>query len=119
MDEPIIIHPQLSPEGRVIAVSDIHGNLPFFSALMDKIALSPRDSLILVGDMIEKGRELWVLNAYLRQGPNGLWCEDSTDYRLPVAPGDRLTVVWQTKDGFLCKKDGVTGWYFGRMGQIQ
>lgn len=64
---------------------------------------------------LETGRELLVLNRYLRDGPRGLWCEDSTDYRLPVAPGDILSLVAQTKTGFLCKKSGVTGWYFGRI----
>ena len=64
---------------------------------------------------LETGRTLPILNAYLREGPDGLWCEDSTDYRLPVTPGDRLTLVAATKKGFLCKKDGVTGWYYGRL----
>ena len=66
----------------------------------------------------ETGRELYVLNEYLRQGRHGLECEDSTDYRLPVAPGDLLTVVIKTKRGFLCKKKGVTGWYYGRLSDI-
>ena len=66
----------------------------------------------------ETGRELYILNAYLRQGPHGLECEDSTDYHLPVAPGEVLTVVRKTKSGFLCKKDGVTGWYYGRLSDI-
>ena len=67
---------------------------------------------------LETGRTIWILNAYLRQGPKGLWCEDSTDYRLPVSPGDRLSVVKRVKNGCLCKKDGVTGWYFGRISDI-
>lgn len=67
---------------------------------------------------LETGRELYILNDYLRQGPAGLWCEDSTDYHLPVAPGDLLTVVKKTKAGFLCKKSGVTGWYYGRLSDI-
>ncbi len=67
---------------------------------------------------LESGRVLPILNCYLRQGPEGLWCEDSTDYRLPVSPGDRLSVVQRTKDGTLCKKDGVTGWYYGRLSDI-
>ena len=66
----------------------------------------------------ETGRELYILNEYLRQGPKGLECEDSTDYRLPVSPGDLLTVVRRTKTGFLCKKQGVTGWYYGRLSDI-
>ena len=67
---------------------------------------------------LETGRVLYILNEYLRQGPNGLWCEDSTDYRLPVSPGEVLTVVRKTSRGFLCKKDGVTGWYYGRLSDI-
>lgn len=67
---------------------------------------------------LETGRELFILNDYLRQGPGGLECEDSTDYRLPVSPGDLLTVVRKTSGGFLCKKEGVTGWYYGRLSDI-
>ena len=64
---------------------------------------------------VETGWVLPVLNSYLRRDSQGLWCEDSTDYALNVSPGDLLTVVQKTKEGFLCKKDGVTGWYYGRL----
>ena len=67
---------------------------------------------------LETGRVLPILNRYLRRGPDGVWCEDSTDYALPVEPGDRLTVVARTGRGSLCKKDGVTGWYYGRLSGI-
>ena len=64
---------------------------------------------------LESGRELDILTSYLRTRPDGtLWCEDSTDYRLPVSPGDILSVVHHTSRGLLAKKDGVTGWYLGR-----
>ena len=43
------------------------------------------------------------------------WCEDTSDYRLAVEPGDRLSIVEETSRGRLVKKDGVTGWYFGRL----
>ena len=67
---------------------------------------------------LETGRVLPILNRYLRRGPQGLWCEDSTDYRLPVSPGDYLSLVAATKTGFLCKKEGITGWYYGRLSDI-
>lgn len=63
---------------------------------------------------VESGKELDILNEYLRFGPEGVTCEDSTDYRLPVARGDELAVVRTTSRGLLCKKDGMTGWYFGK-----
>ncbi len=64
---------------------------------------------------LESGRVLKILTAYLRRSGDRLWCEDSTDYCLPVAPGDRLHVVRQITGAALCKKDGVTGWYCGRL----
>ena len=67
---------------------------------------------------LESGRVLPILNRYLRRDGAKLWCEDSTDYRLPVSPGDRLSLVQRTKKGFLCKKEGVTGWYYGRLSDI-
>lgn len=67
---------------------------------------------------LETGRVLPILNDYLRRDGRGLWCEDSTDYRLPVAPGDVLTLVRRTRSGFLCKKEGITGWYYGRISDI-
>lgn len=64
---------------------------------------------------IETGRVLPILNSYLHRDGEKLWCEDSTDYALPVSPGDRLTVVARTGAACLCKKEGVTGWYCGRL----
>ena len=64
---------------------------------------------------LESGRELYILTSSLRRTGERLWCEDSTDYRLPVEPGDRLSLVARTSRGCLMKKNGVTGWYFGRL----
>lgn len=64
---------------------------------------------------LETGRELDVLTEYLWEREGVTHCEDSTDYRLPVTAGDRLSVVRRTSRGNLCKKDGATGWYFGKL----
>ena len=64
---------------------------------------------------LESGRELYILTSYLRRDGERLWCEDSTDYRLPVLPGDPLSLVARTSRGCLMKKNGVTGWYSGRL----
>lgn len=64
---------------------------------------------------LESGREIWILTEFLRRRADGsVWCEDSTDYCLPVEPGDALSVVRETSYGILAKKNGVTGWYRGR-----
>ena len=66
---------------------------------------------------VSTGRELWILKDYIyrRRSDGLLHCEDSTDYFLPVEPGDRLALVHQSSLGNLVKKDGVTGWYRGRI----
>lgn len=64
---------------------------------------------------ISTGRTLRVLTRYLQNRGGQDWCDDTTDYRLGVEPGDLLSVVERTSQGCLVKKDGVTGWYFGRL----
>ena len=59
------------------------------------------------------GRTLEVPTKYLRRQGDRDWCEDISDYRLGVEPGDALSIVEETSRGCLCKKNGVTGWYFG------
>lgn len=62
----------------------------------------------------ESGRTVFVLTHYLYKDKDGsLRCQDSTDYLLPVTPGDTLSLVLRTSRGILAKKDGVTGWYSG------
>ena len=43
------------PTRRRIFISDIHGNLDLFEALLKKIGYSSEDELYLLGDLIEKG----------------------------------------------------------------
>lgn len=52
-----VIRPEIAPGRRVIAVSDIHGNLPFLKALLEKVCFSRADVLVLVGDLLEKGTD--------------------------------------------------------------
>ena len=42
------------PAGRrILVISDIHGNLPWFQALLAKAGFSREDILVLVGDLVE------------------------------------------------------------------
>ena len=59
------------------------------------------------------GKCFEAYNAFLFMYKGELCCDDYTDYRLPVAVGDELSVMYRTSRGTLCKKDGVMGWYDG------
>ena len=45
----------LPPGRRIIAISDIHGNLPYLEGLLEKLRLSESDILFILGDFVEKG----------------------------------------------------------------
>ena len=64
---------------------------------------------------LSTGQRIDILTEDIWEAQKGTFCEDSTDYRLPVQPGDVLSVVRETSRGWLVKKDGATGWYLGRV----
>ncbi len=45
----------LPPGRRIIAISDIHGNLPYLEGLLEKVRLTEDDILFILGDFTEKG----------------------------------------------------------------
>ena len=53
--EAHIEHMELPQQGRIIAISDVHGNLPYLEGLLKKLALTPEDTLVFCGDIMEKG----------------------------------------------------------------
>lgn len=61
---------------------------------------------------LSSNRRLWIYNEFLYDENR---CDDYTDYHLPVCAGDRLSLIKRTPKGYLVKKDGVTGWYFGEL----
>ncbi len=53
--------------GRLIAVSDIHGYVHYLKGLLAKIHFSSQDTLIIIGDMIEKGPESLATVRFIRR----------------------------------------------------
>ena len=62
-----VIRPTIEPGRRVVAVSDIHGNLPFLKGLLERVGLTADDVLILVGDLLEKGRDSLATLRYVME----------------------------------------------------
>jgi len=61
------------------------------------------------------GYEMDILTCFLRITGEAITANDCTDYILPVKAGDQLSIVRETSKGYLCKKNGVSGWYFGKI----
>lgn len=53
-------------QGRVIVISDIHGNLSLYQKLLQKVGYKKnKDRLLLLGDLVEKGSENLALVRYV------------------------------------------------------
>lgn len=61
------------------------------------------------------GYKMWIPNNYLTEEKDGWHTEDITDYQIPVTFGDIVSVTEDTSRGYLIKKDGVCGWYYGML----
>ncbi len=72
------------PGRRLLVVSDIHGNVPYFEGVLRKVGFSDRDELIVAGDFLEKGREslrmLRILMELSRQGNTHVLCGNCDDW---------------------------------------
>lgn len=49
------VYRQIQPRGRLIAISDIHGRLDMLERILEKTAFSSADTLVIDGDLIERG----------------------------------------------------------------
>ncbi len=68
---------------------------------------------------IRTGYEMEILTKYLFQDSEITGCNDSTDYILPLEPGDRIGIVETTSRGVLAKHNGTSGWYYGRLKGVE
>lgn len=131
---------KLDGQLNALIIPDVFGeemDYTWYDGLPAAVALDPQepsadplnirwsDSLVEVleeeGDCVRvlhpaTGRTMWLPLDFISVRRDGrTHTEDASDYALPVAPGDRLSLVRQTRRGLLVKKDGITGWYYGRI----
>jgi len=62
-----VVRTQFPAGRRVLAISDIHGNLPFLQGLLEQAGYTAEDSLILVGDLVEKGPDSLAVLRYVME----------------------------------------------------
>jgi len=64
------------------------------------------------------GECFWIPKVMLTMNGEHIVSEDVTDYQLRLTAGDIVSIVLKTTRGYLVKKDGVIGWYFGMLENI-
>ncbi len=117
-DEPARVLSLDIPAGRrILVVSDIHGNLPYFRGVLERAGFSDRDELIVDGDFLEKGpdslgtlRFLMALCARGNVHPLLGNCDSWNDIFLSDASDERLLryILWR-KSGLLWDMLNVSG----------
>lgn len=74
----------LPPKRRILVISDIHANIPYFEGLLKKTGFSERDELIIDGDFLEKGENsLGILRRLMdmsRAGNTHVVCGNCDDW---------------------------------------
>ncbi len=88
-----IQHLRAEPGRRILVISDIHGNVPYFEGVLDLVGFSERDILIIDGDFLEKGKEsLRLLRILMEMEKKGNVyfvcgnCDDWADIYRPEFP---------------------------------
>ena len=71
-----VVRLTLPPGRRVLVISDIHGNLPFFKGVLSAARYTPDDVLVLLGDLVEKGPDSLATLRYIMAlaGQNTVYC---------------------------------------------
>ncbi|MCR5087907.1 MAG: metallophosphoesterase, partial [Oscillospiraceae bacterium] len=75
---------------RILVLSDIHANIPYFQGVLDLVGFSDADELVIDGDFLEKGREslslLRLLMEMERRDNVHLVCGNCDDWADMYAP---------------------------------
>ena len=72
---------------RVIVISDIHADVGGFRGVLDKVKFSPEDALVIVGDILEKGKDsLQMLHLIMEMYQQG---------NLYLVAGNNDTLLWE------------------------
>lgn len=81
--------------------------------------LLARENDFVLVRQLATGITVWAYNKNLYTRDEQLCCAEATDYEPPVYPGDTLTLLHKTSRGCMIRKDGVVGWYHGRIQELQ
>lgn len=102
---------RLPQNSRIIVISDIHANLPYFKALLKKVGFCEKDSLIIDGDFLEKGEHsletLQFIMELCRRGNTHVVCGNCDDWHLIFDPSWTWRAEEATMNYIIEKKRGL------------
>lgn len=121
----------IPPGRRILAVSDIHGNLPYFRGLLNKCGFCADDELFILGDFLEKGENSLETLRYImelcRGGNAHALCGNCDDwYEIfsfdETGDSQSLNYIRSRRRGLLwdmCRELGIDADGIDRLGDIK
>lgn len=92
---------------RIIAVSDVHGTVEYLKGVLNKVEYTPKDILVIVGDLIEKGPEslktVRFVQELMEENPQVYVTQGNVDY-------DRVGQFWEEGQQANYDFDGMLHW---------
>lgn len=102
------------PVIRALEAQDASEDSFYLHWARDPVTVTPISAENDMTRVLYQGHELLVPSHCLHEKDGLTYCDDVTDYRLPVSPGDTLKLIYTTFYGCYAKKGSITGWYCGR-----
>ncbi|MDD5934103.1 MAG: metallophosphoesterase [Clostridiales bacterium] len=112
------VYVDLLKKAKILNTQEV-GESPFCISWLDsKVDVLRREKEFAYCEHCSSGNKMWIPNSYLWEGKDGFHTEDITNYQLKLTYGDIVSVTKATSRGYLVKKDGVCGWYYGMLEEI-
>lgn len=108
----------LLPKAKILNTQEIGESSFCISWLDSKVDVLRRERDFAFCEHCSTHNKMWIPISYLQEKKDGFHVEDITNYQIPLTLGDIVSVTEETNRGYLVKKNGVCGWYYGMLEYI-
>lgn len=107
------VYVDLLKKARILNTQEIGDSSFYISWLDSKVNVLRQEKDFTYCEHCTSGNKMWIPNSYLKNEKDGWHVEDITNYQLPLTFGDIVSVTMATNRGYIVKKNGICGWYYG------
>lgn len=109
------VYVDLIKKAKILNTQEAGESSFYISWLDSKVNVLRKEKEVAYCEHCTTGNKMWVPNTYLRQEKDDWHVEDITNYQLPLTFGDIVSVTEETNRGYIVKKNGICGWYYGML----
>lgn len=114
-EEVTYTYVDMLPKAKILNTQEAGDSSFYISWLDSKVDILRQEREFTYCEHSSSKNKMWIPNSYLHKEKEEWHVEDITNYQLPLTFGDIVTVAEATKRGYLVKKNGICGWYYGML----